>query len=277
MSSSIHSDLPSTKSQSNLSSNHSKDYSFNDHNIQINIAYSSGKPLHLKNVILKAEEQNDFNDALVRKKQDTYSNQNTFKWLEYVDPRKIPVAMLQYFKNRYDIVTTSKLSSQFFLEKLIKQQRYMLVHCKPLGKYLLIYYRLNVECGSGETHKLCDILEKLEIKAVEINIAGMLIEVYKNSALLLKRKLASEIKNEFHEVDNLEHIEDHADEPNSKNVPNYGYSDTVSTEALRNELKEVTMRMSEIVALNNTLLEQNRAIREQNEMILRLLGEKNGM
>ncbi|XBW36672.1 hypothetical protein QEN19_002246 [Hanseniaspora menglaensis] len=277
MSSNTYSDVQSTKLQSNVFSDKFKSVCFNDQNIQINVAYANGKPLQLKNVILKAEEQVEFNKTVLIKKESTYSLQKTFKWLEYVDPRKIPVAMMGYFKTRYDVVTTSKLTSQFFLEKLIKQQRYMLAYNKSLGKYLLIYYKLNIDYEDGNADcNLNDILHKLEIKAVEINIANMLIEVYKNKKLIFKQSsiIKNEIKSEFEAVTNSEL------NYNENDLRHYStslsFNEKNAVEFLQDELKDVNMKMNNLMSLNNQLLEQNKIIKEQNDVILKLLKDNIG-
>ena len=298
MSSSVHSDLISVKSQSNLQPINKTEYSLNDQNIQINVTYSNGKPLHLKNIVLKIEDQQDFNDTILKKKEESYNNRNTFKWLEYIDPRKIPIAMMNYFNTKYDIITTSKLSSQFFLEKLIKQQRYMLVYCKNLGKYLLVYYKFNIDIDYNDTrkeYKLSEFLDKVEIKAVEISVANMLIQIYKNNQLILKKKdiIKTEYKNTFintksnTDSNNEFNFTDNNSNNNNNNnnsrhsdfhEDNFNYDQQLienkAIETLKEELKDVNLQMKDIMNINNTLIEQNKAIKEQNDMILKLLKDK---
>lgn len=274
MSANLPSDLVGNP-ESTLLSNPPNQYSFNDLNIQINVTYSNGKPLHLKNVLLKAEEQEDFTDAMVQKKEASYNSSSVFKWLEYVDVRKIPLAMHHYFKSRYDVITTSKLTSQFFFEKLIRQQRFMLVYCKALGKYLLIYYQINVEVDQRQDYKLSEVLDKLEIKAVEICVANMLMEIYKNNALIVKQK-AKILSERANTTDGLSFSENNRYDDSQQN---HGLSSGVNSESnaveeLKADLKDVNLRMDDIMQMNSKLLEQNHAIREQNDMILRLLRER---
>lgn len=265
-------------SDSSLLPNNGPEYAFTNRNIQINVTYANGKPLHLKNVLLKAEVQEDFAEAVVQKKEESYSSSSVFKWLEYVDIRKIPLAMHHYFKSRYDVITTSKLTSQFFFEKLVRQQRFMLIYCKALGKYLLIYYKINVDVNARDQHqglRLSEVVDKLEIKAVEINVANMLIEIYKNNGLLLKQRdrimTDKAITTEGLSLSEHNRYDD--------SLQNHGLSSGVnseihSVEELKADLKDVNMRMDDIIQMNSRLLEQNQAIREQNDMILKLLQRK---
>lgn len=260
-------DLSSTlKSIPNTNLPSNKTYSLDNQNVLINFQQQSNKSIQLKNVILKDTKQMKFDSAMFNSKKDSYEPHNTFKFLEYIDARRLPINLFMYQQGVYDVVTTSKVTSHFFLEKLIKQQRHMLVYSKGCGKYLILYYTLPqpLRNSSNEVIKFIDIVDKIQIKALDISLPKMLVEIYKNTEINIDQDY---INKQLEEEENPEEFGDPMDyDYNSRNMQR--------NLNLKEEIFSLNQKVAKLQSDNHELIKQNEEIRKQNELIIQLLKGK---
>ncbi|KAL6931735.1 hypothetical protein ACO0R3_003201 [Hanseniaspora guilliermondii] len=256
-------ELSSTlKSISNTNLRSNKTYSLNNQNILINYQQHGNKLVQLKNVILKETKEVKFDNAMFNSKKDVYEPYSTFKFLEYVDARRLPINVFMYQQGVYDVVTTSKVTSHFFLEKLIKQQRHMLVYSKACGKYLILYYTLPhpLRSGSDETIKFIDIVDKIQMKALDISLPKMLVEIYKNT----DRNIDQDFLNDRVGEENPEDFGDPISyEYNSENIQ---YNSSLNA-----KIFSLNQKIDRLQNDNDELKKQNEEIKKQNELIIQLL------
>lgn len=260
-------DLSSTlKSISNTNLRNNKEYSLNNQNILINFQQQSNKLIQLRNVILKDTKELKFDSSLFDSKKDSYEPQNTFKFLEYIDARRLPINLFMYQQGVYDVVTTSKVASHFFLEKLIKQQRHMLVYSKACGKYLILYHTLPqpLRSGSDEVIRFTDIVDKIQMKALDISLPKMLVEIYKNTEINIDRNYMS---NQLEKEESPEEFGDPIDHQCNSGI-------LQSKLNLEEEILSLNQKVDKLQSDNHELLKQNEEIRRQNDLIIQLLKGK---
>jgi hypothetical protein len=260
-------DLSSTlKSISNTNLRNSKTYSLDNQNILINFQQQNNKSIQLKNVILKDIKQMKFDSAMFNSKKDSYEPHSTFKFLEYIDARKLPINLFMYQQGVYDVVTTSKVTSHFFLEKLIKQQRHMLVYSKACGKYLILYHTLPqpLRSGSDQVIKFIDIVDKIQMKALDISLPKMLVEIYKNT----------EINIDQHFINNQVEEEEISEEFGDPMDYKYSSKSMQSNPNLKEEILGLNQKVDKLQNDYHELKKQNEEIKRQNELIIQLLKGK---
>lgn len=260
-------DLSSTvKSFSNINVRNTKAYSLNNQNIHITFPQYNKKAMELKNVILKDINQSEFEKTVLYKKKDVYDAQNKFKFLEYVDVRRLPMNLHRYKQAVYDVVTTSKVTSHFFLEKLVKHQRHMLVYSKSCGKYLILYFSLPEELRnrSDQVIKLTDVVDKIKMKALDISLPKMLVEIYKNTDINIDHEY---FDNEVNDVEEFGYpIECMETDENRNNV-----------NSMKMEILKLNTKIDEIMNDNEKLMKQNQEIKKQNDLIIQLLTGKGNL